>query len=294
MSRLVRQFGSYLALALLWLLHWLPLPLLRALGWLIGHLLFVLAHERRNVVLTNLRLCFPEKSPLARFNLARRHVAAFTQAFLDRSVLWWASRERLERIIKVTGLEHLTAQNEGTTILFAPHFLGLDAGWTKLTLSRQMLSYYSNQKNPIFDATLLAGRLRFGDPVLIPRNDGIRRVVKHMKAGLPFYYLPDQDHGPRDALFVPFFGVPAATISGLSRMAKLTQARVVPCITRMTATGYRLEVHPAWTDFPSGNIEADTLRQNQFIENQVLTMSEQYFWLHKRFKTRPPGEPRIY
>ena len=294
MSRFIRRSGSYLALGLLWLLHWLPLPLLRALGWLIGHLLFVLAHERRNVVLTNFRLCFPEKTTVERFHLARRHVAAFTQAFLDRAVLWWASPKRLDRMIKVTGLEHLSNTEGKPTILFAPHFLGLDAGWSKLTLGQQMLSYYSNQKNPVFDATLLAGRLRFGDPVLIPRNDGIRRVVKHMKAGLPFYYLPDQDHGPRDALFIPFFGVTAATISGLSRMAKLTNARVIPCITRMTASGYQLEVHPAWTDFPSGNIEADTLRQNQFIESQVLTMPEQYFWLHKRFKTRPKGEPRIY
>ncbi|MEY4591311.1 MAG: hypothetical protein RIR18_206 [Pseudomonadota bacterium] len=294
MSHFVRSFGSYLALGLLWLLHWLPLPLLRGLGWLIGHLLFVLARERRNVVLTNLRLCFPEKSPTARFNLARRHVAAFTQAFLDRAVLWWAPCERLERMITVTGLEHLETNKDQATILLSAHFLGLDAGWTKLSFGRQMLGYYSNQKNPVFDAVLLAGRMRFGSPQLIPRNDGVRKVVKLVTEGLPLYYFPDQDYGPREALFVPFFGVPAATISGLSRMAKLTKARVVPCMTRMTAKGYQLEIHPAWTDFPSDNIEADTLRQNQFIERQVLTMPEQYFWLHKRFKTRPPGEPRIY
>lgn len=294
MSHFFRFLGSYVALGVLWLLHWLPLPLLRSLGWVIGHLLFVLARERRNVVLTNLRLCFPSQSRWARFHLARRHVAAFTQAFLDRSVLWWAPRARLEKLIAITGFEHLPQQNDQRVILFAPHFVGLDAGWSELTRNRQMLSYYSRQKNPVFDAVLLAGRMRFGSPVLIARNDGIVKVRKPMSEGVPFYYLPDQDYGPRDALFVPFFGVPAATISGLSRLAKLTKARVVPCMTRMTPNGYQVEIHPAWSDFPSDNIEADTLRQNQFIEQQVLTMPEQYFWLHKRFKTRPPGEPRIY
>jgi Kdo2-lipid IVA lauroyltransferase/acyltransferase len=294
MKRSFRYTGSYFALGLLWLLHWLPLPVLRAVGWLIGHVLFLLAKERRNVVLTNLRLCFPDKSPLIRLNLARRHVAAFTQAFLDRSILWWAPQKRLERLITVTGLEHLETNKEQPTLLLSAHFLGLDAGWTELSFGRRMLGYYSNQKNPVFDAVLLSGRMRFGSPQLIPRNDGVRKVVRLVNEGLPLYYFPDQDYGPQDALFIPFFGVPAATITGLSRMAKLTKARVVPCITRMTPAGYQLEVHPAWTDFPSDNVELDTLRQNQFIEQQVLTMPEQYFWLHKRFKTRPPGEPRIY
>jgi Kdo2-lipid IVA lauroyltransferase/acyltransferase len=289
-----RHLGSYAALSILWVLHWLPLPMLRALGWLIGHLLFALAKERRNVVLTNLRLCFPEKSSAKRFHLGRRHVVAFTQAFLDRSILWWAPRARLEKLITVNGLEHLDQDKTQPTILLSAHFLGLDAGWTYLSFGRQMLGYYSNQKNPVFDAVLLAGRQRFGNPLLIPRTENVRKVVKCVHDGLPLYYFPDQDYGPRDALFIPFFGVPAATISGLSRMAKLTKARVVPCITRMTPSGYQLEIHPAWENFPSDNVELDTLRQNQFIENQALTMPEQYFWLHKRFKTRPPGEPRIY
>lgn len=294
MRHLLKYFGSYVALGLLWLLHWLPLPLLRALGWLVGHLLFALAGERRHVVLTNLRLCFPEMSRVARFNLARRHVVAFTQSFLDRAVLWWAPRSRLERLIDVQGLEHLECQKDVSTILLSAHFLGLDAGWTYLSFGRQMLGYYSNQKNPIFDAVLLAGRLRFGCPQLIPRNDGVRKVIKLVNEGLPLYYFPDQDYGPRDALFVPFFGVPAATISGLSRITKMTKARVVPCFTRMTSRGYRVEIHPPWENFPSADIEADTRRQNAFLETQILTMPEQYFWLHKRFKTRLPGEPRIY
>lgn len=294
MKAFFRHPGSHVALGILWLLHWLPLPILRALGWVIGHLLFVLARERRNVVVTNLRLCFPAMTGSARWNLARRHVVAFTQAFLDRSILWWAPRARLEKMLTIRGLEHLENGREQPTILLSAHFLGLDAGWTALSFGRRMLGYYSNQKNPVFDDVLLAGRMRFGDPLLIPRLESVRKVIKCVHEGLPLYYFPDQDYGPRDALFVPFFGVPAATISGLSRMARMTGARVVPCLTRMTSRGYQLEIHPAWDEFPSDNIEADTLRQNRFIESQVLTMPEQYFWLHKRFKTRPPGEPRIY
>lgn len=294
MTHWFRYLGSYIALGLLWVLHWLPIRVLRLLGWLIGHLLFVVAIERRRVVLTNLRLCFPEKSAKQRFRLGQKHVVAFTQSFLDRSILWWAPRSRLEKLLSVKGLEHLDGGGSQPTILLSAHFLGLDAGWTALSFGRAMLGYYSHQKNPVFDAVLLAGRMRFGSPTLIPRLESVRKVIKCVNQGLPLYYFPDQDYGPRDALFVSFFGVPTATISGLSRMANMTGARVVPCFTRMVPGGYQLEIHPAWEHFPGENIEADTRRQNAFIESQILTMPEQYFWLHKRFKTRPPGAAKIY
>lgn len=294
MSHLLKYFGSYVALGLLWLLHWLPLPLLRALGWLIGHLLFALATERRQVVLTNLGLCFPGMSGLARMNLARRHVVAFTQAFLDRAVLWWAPRSRLERLIEVQGLEHLDGHETQSFIVLSPHFLGLDVGWTALTMRTRLQSIYSNQKNPIFNALLLAGRSRFNAPVLLSRQEGLRRPLKLLKAHLPLYYLPDMDFGPDSGAFIPFFGVKAATVTALNKIAKMSQAKLVPCISRMTASGYQITLMPAWDHFPTDNVEQDALRMNQFIESQILTMPEQYFWLHKRFKTRPPGEPRIY
>ena len=281
------------SLFLLWLLHFLPLPLLRAVGAAFGLLLYALGAERRRVARINLRLCFPELSNLARRRLARRHFIAFGQSFLDRALLWWASPQRLQRLIRIQGLEQLPV-GDTPVILLTPHFVGLDAGWTRLTLERPMLSVYGNQKNPVFDAALYAGRTRFNEPVLISRLDGLRKAVKAMAGGRPFYYLPDMDFGPREALFVPFFDVPAATISGVPRLAKLAGARVLPCIVRMTRSGYEVTLEPAWEDYPGPDVAADTRRMNAFIEERVRQMPEQYFWLHKRFKTRPPGEAKFY
>ena len=282
-----------LAVGLLWLLHFLPLPWLRALGAGFGRLLFVLGRERRQVALTNLGLCFPELGAEERRRLALQHFIAFGQSFLDRSLLWWASPARLRRLIQLEGLEHLP-KDGSPVILLSPHFVGLDAGWTRLTLEMPMLSVYANQKNPVFDAALYAGRMRFNQPQLLSRLDGLRKAVKGLATGRPFYYLPDLDFGPRDAIFVPFFGTPAATITGVPRLAKLAHARVLPCITRMTPQGYRVTLEAAWEDYPGPDVTADTRRMNAFIEARVRQCPAQYYWLHKRFKTRPPGEARFY
>ena len=285
---------SRLLVALFWCLHWLPLPLLRALGWGLGRLLYAVGRERRQVALTNLALCFPHLDETARRALARRHFVAFGRAFLDRSLGWWASEKRLRRLIHLKGEEHLQACAGQPVIILAPHFVGLDAGGTMMTLTTPLVSVYSNQKNPVFNRLLLQGRQRFNQPTLLSRQDGMRKAVRCLRQGLPFYYLPDMDFGREDSIFVPFFGVQAATITGVSRLARLTGARVIPCITKQLARGYDVELLPPWADFPGESVEADTLFMNQFIESQVLTMPEQYFWVHKRFKTRPAGEQRIY
>jgi KDO2-lipid IV(A) lauroyltransferase len=285
---------SYLLIGLLWLLHWLPLPILRALGAGLGRILYLLGRERRQVALVNLRLCFPEKTEAERETLARQHFIAFSQAVLDRTLGWWASRQRLERLIRISGVENLVDPDGQPIILLSPHFVGLDAGATRISMHIVGCSVYSNQKNPVFNQVLYKGRKRFNDAILFSRQDGMRKIIKTMKEGHQFYYLPDLDFGPKDSIFVPFFGVPAATIPGVSRIARLTGARVVPCITRQVADGYEVEVMPAWDNFPAESVEADTEMVNRFIESQVLRMPAQYFWLHKRFKTRPPGEQRFY
>lgn len=285
---------SRLAVFLLWLLHWLPLPVLRFIGAVLGRLLFALGRERRMVALTNLRLCFPEMSEAERIALARRHFIAFARAFLDRTLGWWAPRERLERLIRLSGAEHLKDPQGRPVIVLAPHFVGLDAGGTMMTMTTPLVSVYSNQKNPVFSQVLLNGRLRFNRPILLSRQDGMRKAVKALKDGYPFYYLPDMDFGPQDSIFAPFFGVPAATLPTVSRLARLTGAAVVPCICRQVDEGYEIILQPAWERFPGDSVEADTERMNRFIENEVRRMPEQYFWLHKRFKTRPPGEERFY
>ncbi len=283
-------------LALVWLLHGLPLSWLAMLGRVLGAVLYVMAAERRRVVQTNLKLCFPELGDEQRTALARRHFAAFGRSLLEHGILWWGSRERVLQLVRVEGVEHWQAVRDRPVIWLVPHFVGLDMGAIRLTAEHPFVAMYSRQKNPVFDAVLYHGRTRLGPAKMISRQEGLRLVARAMKTGLPFYYLPDMDFGKRDSIFVPFFGVPAATITGLARIAAFTGAVVVPAVTEQLPgnEGYRLRFHPAWSGFPSGDVDADARRMNAFIEEQVLSMPEQYYWMHKRFKTRPPGENRIY
>lgn len=285
---------TYILVGFLWLLHWLPLPVLRGLGWVLGRVLFVLGRERREVALINLRLCFPEKTEAEREVLARKHFVVFSRAVLDRTLGWWASKERIERIVRISGVENLTDPEGKPVILLSPHFVGLDAGASRISMCVVGCSVYSNQTNPVLNKLLYDGRKRFNDTLLLSRQDGMRRIIKALKDGYPFYYLPDMDFGPRDSIFVPFFGIQTATIPAVSRLVRMTGAKVVACITRQVPDGYEVEVMPAWENFPGESVEADTAYVNRFIESQVLRMPEQYFWLHKRFKTRPAGEQRFY
>jgi len=285
-----------LALALMWLLHFLPLSWLAPLGIGFGRLLFVLAGERRRITITNLRLCFPALPETERIALAKRHFETFGRSFLERGLLWWASPERLKKLVRLEGLAHFHALAGRPVILLVPHFAGLDIGGTRLMLEFDIVSIYANQKNLLFNAALLKGRSRFGGSTLLSRQEGTRKAIKAMRAGKPFYYLPDMDYGERDTIFVPFFGVPAATITGLSRLARISGAAVLPVITRMLpgGSGYVVEIGAPWADFPGASIEADTRRMNAFIEEEIRRMPEQYLWLHRRFKTRPPGEKSPY
>ena len=290
----MKVFLTYILVGFLWLLHWLPLHVLRGLGWVLGRVLFVLGRERREVALINLRLCFPEKTEAEREVLARKHFVVFSRAVLDRTLGWWASKERIERVVRISGVENLTDPEGKPVILLSPHFVGLDAGASRISMCVVGCSVYSNQKNPVLNKLLYDGRKRFNDTLLLSRQDGMRRIVKALKDGYPFYYLPEMDFGPRDSIFVPFFGIQTATIPAVSRLVRMTGAKVVACITRQVPDGYEVEVMPAWENFPGESVEADTAYVNRFIESQVLRMPEQYFWLHKRFKTRPAGEQRFY
>jgi Kdo2-lipid IVA lauroyltransferase/acyltransferase len=181
-------------------------------------------------------------------------------------------------------------------VLFAPHFVGLDAGWTALTqqVSRRFTTIYTNQANKVVDSWVLAGRQRYGFGRLFGRVDGVKTIVAELRAGAPLYLLPDMNYGPEESVFVPFYGVLAATVPSLSRFAKLGRAKVVPVITRMTSQGYEIQVMPSWKGFPSDDAVADTLAMNQALEKFINTMPDQYYWVHKRFKDRPPGVAAIY
>jgi KDO2-lipid IV(A) lauroyltransferase len=156
-------------------------------------------------------------------------------------------------------------------------------------------SIYSRQKNPVWNDWLLQTRLRFADPILIPRQDiDMRNVVRVLKSGVPLYYLPDTDLGRTSSIFVPFFGIDAATIPMVSRLARLTGAKVLTAVTEMTDDGYVLHVEAPWTDFPGASVEEDTARMNREVERWVRRLPTQYFWTHKRFRTRPKPEDRFY
>lgn len=285
-----------LALGLIWLVHKLPFFAVAKIGRGIGWLGYWLAVPRRIVVDINLALCFPELSERERRTLNKRHFSALGRAFLERGILWYAPRERIERFVRFEDQHHLDAVHGQPVLILAPHFVGLDMGGTLFAIRWKAVSMYGKQKNPALDAAMRRGRERFGEPILISRQDGIRPVIRAIRDGFPFYYLPDADLGPKESIFVPFFGVQTATVPALSRLAQVGKARVVPIVTRQLpdGKGYAARFYPAWEDFPTDDVAADTQRMNAFIEERVREIPEQYYWVHKRFKTRPPGEAEIY
>lgn len=278
----------------------LPLRFIAAISGPLSTLGWWLAKSRRRVALTNLRLCFPQLSDAEREAIARAHFRAYMQAALEHGFLWNASGERIRAYVTLADEQEWKRFREGDdqkpVIWLCPHFIGLDAAAIRISVDTSGCSIYSEQSNPDLDRMMLAGRTRFGQSAIIARTAGVKPIIRAMKSGLPFYYLPDMDFGARDSVFVPFFGVKAATITGVSRLAKLTGAVVVPVIAtqRPQGRGYDVRFYPAWEDFPSGDDEADARRVNAFIEDRVRENIPQYLWTHKRFKTRPPNEPSVY
>jgi KDO2-lipid IV(A) lauroyltransferase len=286
MSRIVFGF--------MWLVRFLPLAFIAAIGNLVGAALFWLIAERRKVVRINLEKCFPQMPLRQREMLARAHFRAFGRSFIERGILWWSRRSRIGRMVRIEGIEHLKALAGARVIVFAPHFVGLDAALLRLTMEFPVCGMYAKQKDPLFDRLLDRGRTRFGGEGF-SRQEGLRASLRPMKSGSLYYYLPDLDFGRKHALFAPFFGVQAATIDVLPQIARLMKAVIVPCVAQMLpGGGYVARIYPAWSGFPSGDTAADVRRMLAFIEERVLEAPEQYYWLHKRFKTRPEGEPEFY
>ncbi len=272
----------------------LPYGALKALAAVLAPVLWWLAVPRRRVTLHNLALCFPHWSQAERQRIARLHFKLFVRSFLDRFIFWHGSPERIRQMCTVHGLEHLQAAAGKPVLILAPHFVGMDAGGLRIQLETRVFGMYARQRSAALTQAMTEGRQRFNQTEMLLRTEGIRPALRRLRQNIPFYFAPDMDLGARDALFVPFFGVPAATVTTLHRLAQMTGASVIPCVTRTTATGYRMDIGPAWTDFPGTDEQADTRRMNAFIEAQVLLQPQDYLWSHRRFKTRPPGEPPLY
>jgi KDO2-lipid IV(A) lauroyltransferase len=285
-----------LLIALMRLFARLPLSWVRAAGSALGWLLWHFAHMRRRVVLVNLQQCMPELSPAEHQALAYRHFKAFGQSVLDRSWLWHAPEDTVRQRLRWVG-DVQALHTPGPLVMFAPHFVGLDAGGMAVSLgvAGPVAFIFVGQSSPKVSAWVNQGRERSGNVRPYFRHQGMRQILAGIKKGEPLHLSPDMDFGRSESIFVPFMGVEkAATVPSLSRLSKVAGARVVPVVTRMTDAGYDIEVHAPLTDFPSDDMVQDTVRMNRLLAEWVHSMPEQYYWVHKRFKTRPEGEPSFY
>ncbi len=292
-----RYWGSWLGLLLLRLLALLPLPLTRAIGAVLGLLMMAANAKRRRIARVNLRLCFPEKPERERARLLRQSYIAYGESFTDLGHLVWNSRARLQRMVRFRGIEHYREQIQRgkNIILLVPHVAGMNFGGTVLSGEHPTFSMYKAQRNDVVNWFLNRGRMRFGAE-LLAREQGLRPVVHALKQGLIFYYLPDEDFGPKHSVFAPFFGVPTATLPTLGRLAKMTDAVVIPCFGRQLRFGRGSEVvlYPPLENFPTGDEIADAAHMNRAMEAGIRTMPEQYLWTFKLFKTRPDDGPSPY
>ncbi|RIX79321.1 lipid A biosynthesis acyltransferase [Acidovorax cavernicola] len=293
------SLGSRLGIGFMRTIAPLPLPFVRGFGAFLGRILHSIAVPRRRVVDRNLEVCFPHKSEAERRAIARETFVFVAQSWLDRSWLWHAPEKVVKSRLTIVGSAseiREIAEGDAPMILFAPHFYGLDAAATALTMHtpRPSATIYTTQRDPMVDAWIREGRTRFGDVAALNRVDGIKPVLSGLRKGGLLYLLPDMDFGRDQTIFVPFYGVPAATVPSLSRFARLGKAKVVPVVAKLTPGGYEIQVLSAWQNFPTDDVEADTALMNERLQGYIDTMPSQYYWVHRRFKTRPEGDPPIY
>lgn len=277
---------------------YLPHGILRTLARVLGWLCYWLVAPRRKIGATNLRLCFPELNDAERNRILREHFYHMALLVLEYGRYWYGDACSLHRAVRYQDkhfLDEALAAGQKVILLY-PHFTAFEAAVYALNQDVALTSVYSHQKNAALDAQILRGRHRYNNVFLLGRNDGLRAIIKQIRQhNAPFLYLPDQDFGAKDSIFVDFMGVQAATITGLSRIAKMTDACVIPAIpTRQNDGSVVLRFYPAWESFPTDDVHADTQRMNDFIAARVREQPAQYYWLHKRFKTRPKGVASVY
>jgi len=291
-----RYWFYWLILIILRVLSYLPLPLLWLLGGVIGELGYHFQSSARRVALKNVALCFPDLNARARSRLVKRHFHASGQILFSLAITWWGAEKRLRRLVRFRDRHYYddALKARKNIILLAPHFLSLEIGGIRLSQERHILSMYRRPKHR-FTEYVLRARVRYGI-TLIERSGTLKSLIRLIRQGLPFYYLPDQDPGRSAAVFAPFLGVPTATVTALSRIAQLTNAVVIPCFTRQLAygRGYEIMFYPPLQDFPCGDAAKDARRMNAEIEKGVAEMPEQYMWTYKRFKTQPNNVPSPY
>jgi KDO2-lipid IV(A) lauroyltransferase len=264
--------------------------LARGLGWLGFHVIRI----RRRVVFTNLRLCFPGKSPAEIHQLARGHYDSLALGLFEVCAGWWAKSPDLPRH-RLIGLEHLQAalaRGHGALLLTA-HFTTLEIGGRFMLESHPMGGLYRDPNNPVIAHLMRNQRSRRLSVAV--HFDDLRGLVRALRDNHAIWYAPDQSRRSKSSEILPFFGVPAVTNTATGKIIELTGAAVVPFFARREADhSYTVTILPALENFPTADAGADTMRINQLIEDHVRLAPEQYFWVHKRFKARGPGYPELY
>lgn len=287
-----RYWPTWLSLGFFRVLSFLPLPLVAILGQGVGLMFYALGPSRRGIALKNISVCFPELTVDEVRTINRRHYQMAGQALFATPMNWWISQRRYNRLVTVHGRQDYDAALESgrNIIILAPHFAAIEVAGHILAQERPMLSMYQYSKNGLIDEIVRRGRTRFGG-VMVERKAPMRNLIRAIRKGHPFYYLPDQDAGSK-GVFVPFFHELASTYSMLGKFAEMTDALVIPCRTRIRpwGRGYDIFLNPPLANFPSGDELKDTSRMNEEVANLIKPNPEQYFWVHKRFKTRPPDK----
>jgi KDO2-lipid IV(A) lauroyltransferase len=295
-----RSIKSWLLVSMFQLLAIASHPVRQWVGRFLGFISRVFIRRRRKIVEQNLALCFPEKSVSQRQHLLTLHFRALAQSVVDRGVLWFGTPAQIRALVHVKGRHHAdeALSQNGRLMLLAPHFVGLDAAASRLTLDGPRgATLYSAQSDPDVDALVRLGRGRFHEVNLIHRRGGVRTLLREIEQGTPIYYLPDMDFGMRGAMFAPFFGIMAATQTAPAQLAQQFNMTVLPvlCFWNPKTGYYTAEFLSPLVDFPGqDDIATATARLNALLENWVRLHPEQYYWVHRRFKTRPKGEKSPY
>ncbi|WP_321886473.1 lipid A biosynthesis lauroyl acyltransferase [Paraburkholderia bannensis] len=291
----MKRLGFVFILALLRTLSVLPYKFVARLGMVVGTALYAVPSRRKHIVLVNLRLCFPEKTDSELKKLARAHFRHVVRSYLERGIQWFGSAELIREIVQIESKIDLDDVAAPPTIFMGFHFVGIEVGCMLYSTRLPVASLYTRMSSTNLCALAKRQRSRFGAE-MIERATSAKRIVGLLRAGKPVMLAADMDHGVDNSVFVPFFGVPACTLTAVSRLARLGRARVVPFVTEVLPNyqGYKLTIFEPLTDFPSGCDVVDARRMNAFLEEQVVKFPEQYYWVHRRFKHRPPGMASVY
>lgn len=284
-----RHWPMWCAVGLLVAMGRLPWPLQRLLGRAIGALAYALAGSRRHAARVNLRLCFPELDESARTRLLRESFRDFGIGLFEFARAWWGDAAPMRRDVVIENLDvlrELQAQGRGV-LMISGHFMTLEMCGRLLCDHVPLAGMYRRYRDPVMEWAVKRGRLRYAAAMFT--NEDIRPAMRHLKQGGFLWYAPDQDMRGKDTVFVPFFGVPAATITATHQFARLAGCAVVPFFHRRDGARYVLRIGEPLADFPSKDAAADSARVNAAIEAMVREAPTQYLWIHRRFKRRPDG-----